>query len=73
MKFLSNIGEERLGNAAERYPHDAISQAVVRKRKSEQFFGWVACLGDTVRIDSPKSLKKEYKQYLLNLAEDVEA
>lgn len=70
MKFLSSIGEERLGNAIEWCQHDATSQTVVRERKAEQFFGWVAGLGGSVRIDSPKSLKKEYNEYLKSLIEE---
>lgn len=37
---------------------------VVKVHKSEQFFGWIAGLGGTVRIHGPKSLKKEYNEYL---------
>lgn len=61
---------DRFGDAATWYPHDNESaKAVVKVRKSEQFFGWVAGLGGTVRIDEPKSLKKEYNKYLLSLIE----
>lgn len=43
---------------------------MVKVRKSEQFFGWVAGLGGTVRIHSPMSLKKEYNEYLKGLIEE---
>lgn len=48
------------------------AKAVVKICKSEQFFGWIAGLGGTVRIDKPKSLKSEYKEYLLKLAEGID-
>lgn len=49
--------------------------AVVKVRASEQFFGWIAGLGGTVRIDGPHSLKRSYREYLQRLldAEDAAA
>lgn len=50
------------------YEHDDdAAKAIVKIRKSEPFFGWVAGLGGTVRIHSPKSLKEEYNEYLQSL------
>lgn len=64
---------DRFGDAAEWYERDdETAKAVVKVHKSEPFFGWIAGLGGTVRIEGPKSLKKEYKEYLLKLAEDIE-
>ncbi|WP_251197299.1 helix-turn-helix transcriptional regulator [Anaerotardibacter muris] len=61
---------DRFGEAAEWFKHDSTTaKAVVKIRKSEPFFGWVAGLGGTVRIHAPKSLKNEYREYLLDLAE----
>ena len=55
------------------YRHDGdTAKAIVKVHKSEQFFGWLAGLGGTVRLHAPKSLKKEYREYLLGLAEDLE-
>lgn len=64
---------DRFGEAAEMYKaDDDTAKAVVKVHKSEQFFGWLAGLGGTVRLHGPKSLKKEYKEYLLKLAEEIE-
>ncbi|WP_165063116.1 MULTISPECIES: YafY family protein [unclassified Adlercreutzia] len=46
------------------------AQALVRIRKSEQFFGWIASMGGAVTIDKPKSLLQEYKDYLRRLLEN---
>ena len=62
---------DRFGDAAEMYEHDdETAKAVVKIRKSEPFFGWIAGLGGTVRIHSPKSLKDEYNEYLKDLIEE---
>lgn len=62
---------DRFGNSVEIYPHDADhAKAVVKVCKSEQFFGWIAGLGGTVRIGAPKALKREYEDYLRSLIED---
>lgn len=65
------IIKDRFGNAAVLYPQDDdTAKAVVKIHKSEQFFGWIAGLGGTVRIHEPKSLKQEYNEYLLGLIEE---
>lgn len=65
------IIRDRFGEAANVYRNDAnTAKAVVKVRKSEQFFGWIAGLGGTVRIASPESLKCEYVDYLKSLIED---
>lgn len=46
------------------------ARACVRVCKSEQFFGWVASMGKTVRIVAPKSLVEDYRNYLRYLLED---
>lgn len=62
---------DRFGNAAEMQVHDeTTAKAIVRIRKSEPFFGWIAGLGGTVRIDGPESLKREYHDYLRSLIEE---
>ena len=64
------IIKDRFGDAAMLYPQDDdTAKAVVKIHKSEQFFGWIAGLGGTVRIHEPKSLKQEYNEYLLRLIE----
>lgn len=61
---------DRFGDSAEWYKYDdETAKAVVKVRKSEQFFGWIAGLGGTVRIHGPKSLKKDYCDYLSSLIE----
>lgn len=65
------IIKDRFGDAAMLYPQDnETAKAVVKIHKSEQFFGWIAGLGGTVRIHEPKSLKQEYNEYLLGLIEE---
>lgn len=62
---------DRFGDTAEMYEHDdETAKAVVKIRKSEPFFGWIAGLGGTVRIHEPKSLKDEYNEYLRGLIEE---
>ncbi len=56
--FLKSIG----GNA----------RARVKVCKSEQFFGWIAGLGKAVSIVAPKSLIKEYHDYLRFLLDEDE-
>ena len=64
---------DRFGDGAEWYVEDeTTAKAVVKVHKSEQFFGWIAGLGGTVRIDAPKSLKQEYRDYLMKLAGEME-
>lgn len=59
---------DRFGDSAELYPeNEYTAKAVVKVHKSEPFFGWIAGLGGTVRIDAPKSLKSEYNEYLMSL------
>lgn len=65
------IIKDRFGDAAMLYPQDdETAKAVVKIHKSEQFFGWIAGLGGTVRIHEPKSLKQEYNEYLLGLIKE---
>lgn len=65
------IIKDRFGDAAMLYPQDNdTAKVVVKIHKSEQFFGWIAGLGGTVRIHEPKSLKQEYNEYLLGLIEE---
>ncbi len=62
---------DRFGKSAQWLNHDdETAKVAVKIRKSEQFFGWIAGLGGTVRIDGPKSLKQEYRDYLLSLMEE---
>lgn len=49
---------------------DETAKAFVKVRKSEQFFGWIAGMGNTVRIAGPQSLVDEYKNYLKGLIEE---
>lgn len=46
---------------------DRTARALVKIRKSEQFFGWIAGLGGTVTIEGPKRLREEYRAYLRSL------
>lgn len=59
---------DRFGEAAEIFPQkDGSAKAVVKVRKSPQFFGWIAGLNNTVRIEKPKKLVDEYSAYLKKL------
>lgn len=48
---------------------DETVKAFVKVRKNEQFFGWIAGMGNTMKIVGPKSLVDEYKSYLKELIE----
>lgn len=50
---------------------EARVQAFVTVRRSEQFFGWVAGLGGTVKISEPRWLVKEYRAYLQGLIDQL--
>lgn len=63
-----DIVMDRFGDAAQMLGNDGqTAQAVVKVRKSVQFFGWVAGMNGTVRIAGPASLKEEYRLYLEGL------
>lgn len=65
---------DRFGESVEiRKDDEDHARAVVKVHASEQFFGWLAGLGGTVRLAGPKSLMKQYKDYLLDLAREIEA
>lgn len=49
---------------------DHRAQALVRIRKSEQFFGWIASMGGAVTILHPESLARDYREYLSRLLEE---
>lgn len=62
---------DRFGKDIEVYPKGKnMAKAVVKVLRSPQFFGWIAGLGGAVKIEGPKSLKQEYKDYLKSLLED---
>lgn len=48
---------------------DEAAKAFVKVLKGEQLFGWIADMGNTVKIAGPKSLADEYKGYLKGLLE----
>ena len=62
---------DRFGKAAT-FLKAGKSEARVRVKvcKSQQFFGWIASMGKTVRIVGPKSLVEEYRNYLRSLLEE---
>lgn len=63
---------DRFGEAAQLSKlDDQTARAYVKICKSEQFFGWVAGMGNTVKIAGPKSLVEEYKNYLRGLLEEA--
>ena len=62
---------DRFGAAAVFSPvDDEVARAHVKVCVSEQFFGWVAGMGKTVRIVAPRSLVEEYRSYLRYLLDD---
>ncbi len=59
---------DRFGDAVEIISQEnGTAKAVVKVRKSPQFFGWVAGMANTVRIDAPRRLKEEYREELRGL------
>lgn len=61
----------RFGDAADIFARSRdMGKALVKIHKSPQFFGWVAGMDRAVKIDGPKSLKKEYNEYLKSLIEE---
>ena len=62
---------DRFGDSADIFANNKdVGKAVVKIHKSPQFFGWVAGMNGAVKIDGPKSLKREYSEYLKSLIED---
>lgn len=61
---------DRFGDAATFLPSDgSVARVRVKICKSEQFFGWVAGMGNAVRIVAPNSLIEDYRSYLEKLLE----
>lgn len=59
---------DRFGDTAKISPAgNQNAHAVVRVRKSPQFFGWIAGMDGAVRINKPARVKKEYQEYLKRL------
>ena len=59
---------DRFGDVAQIDPAPkGKARAIVKVRKSPQFFGWVAGMAGTVQIVKPKRIKDEYESYLLGL------
>ncbi len=62
---------DRFGKAARFLKTDGSCARVrVKICKSEQFFGWIAGMGKTVRIVEPMSLVQDYKNYLRELLKE---
>lgn len=62
---------DRFGEAAEIFAKNKdVGKAVVKIHKSPQFLGWIAGIDGAVKIDGPKSLKKEYNEHLKSLIEE---
>lgn len=62
---------DRFGDSTEIYAKDGnAGKVVVKIHKSPQFFGWIAGMDGAVKIDGPRSLKKEYNEYLKSLIEE---
>ncbi|MBQ2202629.1 MAG: WYL domain-containing protein, partial [Clostridia bacterium] len=51
---------DRFGTDVSIHPNGDRFTAFVRVAVSEQFFGWVAALGGTVRIVSPQPVKEQF-------------
>ena len=67
----AEIIRDRFGDAATFLPSDnSEARARVKVCKSEQFFGWIAGMGKTVRIVAPESLVEEYRSYLRYLLDE---
>lgn len=65
---------DRFGDGAEiSKVDDETAKAFVKVRKSEQFFGWIAGMGNAVKIAGPDSLVREYICYLQELLSEAEA
>lgn len=50
---------------------DNTAKALVKVRKSRQFFGWLAGMANVVRIEGPESLRQEYRLYLQDLLDQA--
>lgn len=46
---------------------EAYFKAKVMVSVSRQFFGWVTGIGDAIEIKGPESVKREYKEYLMEI------
>ena len=64
-------GEQPVGEADDGASPEGRVQAFVTVRKSEQFFGWVAGLGGTVKIAEPRWRVEEYREYLQRLIDQL--
>lgn len=65
---------DRFGDGAEiSKTDDETAKTFVKVRKSEQFFGWIAGMENTVKIAGPDNLVREYISYLQELLSEPEA
>ena len=63
---------DRFGEAAAFSPLDnGHARALVHVRVSPQFFGWVAGMEGLVRIVGPESVRRQYRDYLEGLLEQL--
>ncbi len=65
---------DRFGDAAvfvkDKSGNSHAVKAKVKIYKSSQFFGWIAGMNGVVKIEKPKSLAKEYRNYLKHLIKE---
>lgn len=63
---------DKFGDGAQVISHnDKNAHVHVKVHVSQQFFGWIAGLGGTVRISAPKTLKQEYEDFLRGLIDGL--
>jgi predicted DNA-binding transcriptional regulator YafY len=69
-RILMNAMVDRFGkNVRVEQIDDDDARAYVAISKSEPFFGWLTQFGDFITIESPKSLREEYAEFLKRILE----
>lgn len=71
---LIGVVMDRFGKEADIRPLDSAHfKARVKIIVSGQFFGWLAGIGKDIKIASPESIRNDYKKWIIDIINDMEA
>ncbi len=62
---------DRFGKEISIRPEGELLRARVKVMASNQFYGWVAGVGSSLKITSPEHVKESYKEWLQKLLEEI--
>ena len=69
---LVGVVIDRFGTDVMIHPHkESLFYATVTVTVSPQFFGWLAGIGNGIRISWPEDVREAYKQYLKAIIDNI--